>query len=353
MFYNVSCKKCPSCPPGMGLTPQCGRFVNYGVEIQCTPCELGISYSPTYDIGSCQPCGICSDHENVKRNCSLTLNSQCEHGCSKGFYYEELTGDCKPCSFCCSFLPHSDESNSVKDGCKDMPFYKQCDANVISCQSPKCRDDQYLVVSREKASAHCVNCKSCKAGTSLTPRCGSLVESIDDVRCINCTLRETFSDKTGKQLCKACSTCSVGQKELTPCNLTHDRVCGKCAKGFYSTNGTECKPCSACCNDKQDVRSPECVKQNMPKNKQCSYTQRSITMCQEQSSDRTIIQHKSSISTILLIVMTVVIIIIILAMVATRYLKYCKNKGLPISQSYAVLLPSMEEGEVLVLSYNN
>ena len=355
MLGNLSCIDCLKCPPGQGLSPQCYSFVPYGTPIKCKQCEPGKTYSDADDISSCTSCGICSQHEKVTRNCTLTSNSQCGNGCSKGFYYEELTGDCKPCSICCSFLPRSNIRNSVKDGCKDMPFYKQCDNNVIGCQLPKCRDDQYLVVTRKKASAHCVDCKSCGAGTSLSPQCGSLVESIEDVKCIKCTPGKTFSDKSGKQPCKACSTCSVGQKELTPCNQTHDRVCGKCDKGFYSTNGTECKPCSACCNDKQDVRIPECVKQNMPRNKQCSYIQRSINVCQEQSSTRTIIQKNSSTSIILVIVMAVGIIIVTLAVVFLRFLKYRKNNGIPRSLSLAMLLPSMEEGEVLfhIFSHND
>ena len=82
----------------------------------------------------------------------------------------------------------------------------------------------------------------------------------------------TFSGKPTKQTCKKCSICSVGQRELTPCNLTHDRICGRCEKGFYGSNETGCKPCSACCNDKDDVRISDddvkCIKCSRGKEKQ-------------------------------------------------------------------------------------
>lgn len=342
---NLTCKNCPKCPPGEGLTPQCYSFVKYGVRIECKKCELGKSYSKARDIGSCSPCGICADHETEIKKCNLTSNSVCGIGkCAKGFYSEILTGDCQPCSFCCSFLPnHTETSNSVKDECKNMPFYQRCDANAIHCQAPKCRDNQYLVVTNKKGSAHCVDCKSCPAGTSPSIPCGRghILESIDDVECMKCSLGKTYSEKPGTHPCKPCSaTCSVGQIEMTPCNLTHDRVCGNCDEGFYSVNGTKCRPCSACCGDENDVQIPECVRQNLPKRTQCSFTQRSVTVCQEQSTTGTNIEQKSTITATLTIVIVGVIAIMALVF---GYLKYQRNRG-PLSRFfYAKMQSSLEE----------
>ena len=241
----------------------------------------------------------------------------------------------------------------MKDECKDMPFYKQCDANEINCQ-PKCQDDQYPVV-RRKGAYDCESCKNCPPGSSPFPQCGSVVENTNDIKCIECIAGKTFSEKLGKQPCKPCSTCSVGQKELRPCNLTHDRVCGECDKGFYNNaTGTECKPCSACCNDDKDVRIPECVKQGMPKNKQCSFTQRAVNVCQQNNAqhDGTVILRKSSRLMIPMVMIAIGCITAITIMVLWKYLKYRKCKGLPRSQSLAVLLPSSEEGEILLLTPN-
>ena len=342
MLGNLSCIDCPRCLPGYGLSPQCGDYVKYGTKIECKPCKLGVTYSATHDIDSCRPCGICSDHQKVIRNCTLESNSKCNHSCSSGFYYEDMTGDCQPCSFCCS-----DGRNTVKDECNDMPFYKQCDANEISCH-PKCRDDQYLIVTRKRAP-HCKNCKDCPAGSSLSPQCGSIVENTDDIKCVECIAGKTFSGELGKQPCKTCTVCSVGQKELRPCNLTHDRVCGKCDKGFYNVSGTECKPCSACCGDNEDVHVSECIKQNMPKNKQCSYTQRAINVCQQknaQSDDKRTTQDKSPALIIAIVITITGVITTTIIWVFWKNLKYRKYTHIRSSrQSLAVLLPSSDEGK--------
>ncbi|KAJ7327376.1 hypothetical protein OS493_027066 [Desmophyllum pertusum] len=204
-----------------------------------------------------------------------------------------------------------------------MPFYKQCNANEISCQ-PKCLDDQYLVVTRKGANI-CENCKTCPIGSSLSPQCGSILESTDDIKCLECTEGKTFSDKPGKEPCKVCSMCSVGQKELIPCNLTHDRVCGQCDKGFYNVTSIECKPCSACCDDDYDVRVASCVAQNMPENKQCGYTQQA--MCQ-QKNGKTII-HSKFPSIINVVAIGIGIITAIAVLVLCCYLTYRRCKGQP------------------------
>ena len=339
VFHDLSCKPCPSCPPGQGLTPPCGSSIKYGMKIECQPCQLGITYSATNGISSCRPCGICSNHQKMVRNCTLESNSKCNQSCSSGFYYEEMTGDCQACSWCCN-----DSRNTVQDQCKDMPYYKQCDAIEIDCQ-PKCLDDQYIVVTR--TGTYCKNCSSCPSGFSLSPQCGSIVENTNDIKCVKCIAGKTFSEQPGKKSCKACSTCSVGQRELMPCNTTHDRVCGECEKGFYVANGTECKPCSACCNDDKDVRVTGCVEQNMPKNKQCSFTQRAVNVCQQKQADTdtTIIQRDSPGLFILMIAIGVIAALTVLAI--WRYVKYRKYKRLPRSLSVAALLPSeQEEGEI-------
>jgi len=201
-----------------------------------------------------------------------------------------------------------------------------------------------------RTKTYCKSCKSCPPGYSLFPQCGSIVENTDDIRCVKCNAGKTFSEKAGKKECSKCTTCSVGQKELLPCNLTHDRVCGECDKGFYIANGTGCKPCSACCNDDQDVHVAECVEQNMPKNKQCSFTQRAVNVCPQENAhtDRTIIQRDSPAFLIVMMVLGAVSTIAV--MVVLRYLKNRKYKRLPRSQSLATLLPSdQEEGEALCL----
>ena len=156
----------------------------------------------------------------------------------------------------------------------------------------------------------------------------------------------TFSGKPTKQTCKKCSICSVGQRELTPCNLTHDRICGRCEKGFYGSKETGCKPCSACCSDKDDVRIPEC--QNMAKTKQCSYTERSITVCQEQNSNKRIPSEKSPIIIIFSTLATVLAVISTLVII--MYIIYRRNNRRQRTDLYNALLPSTDEGKVLIIT---
>ena len=113
------------CEPGFGLSPQCGEIVKLTdvKKIGCRQCQVGKTYSDTNkDYSSCKPCQICPDSHTVVRNCTLKANSECSRDCGKKFYFEETTGSCKQCSFCC----HG--KNEKKDDCKDMPFYEQCDA---------------------------------------------------------------------------------------------------------------------------------------------------------------------------------------------------------------------------------
>ena len=269
----------------------CGERVkeNDVNKIGCQKCEPGKTYSDDSGFGSCKSCQICSAHQTIVRTCTLEANSKCNKTCSRGYYFEKTTGDCQQCSWCCS-----DGTNSVKDECKDMPPNERCDANTGSDCKPKCKENQYI-------------------------RNGS---------------------------CKACSECSVGQKELRPCNVTNDRICGECDKGFYKDdNHSECKPCSACCDDDEDVHVQKCAQQNMPENLQCSYTQRAISVCQQKRNTNIVHQEsKSSLVVYIASGVAVGLVTLALAMLYLR-LKYRKYKSLSSHHSQVWLLqPSEEEG---------
>ena len=332
--------KCLSCPPGEGLFPQCGEKIKESeMKIECRPCQPGKTYSATNGIRSCQPCEICSEHQTVVRNCTLKSNSKCNDTCSSGFYYEKRTGDCQPCSWCCG------SESYVEAECKDMPPYQQCDVNNKNCK-PKCQKGQYIVA--DKNGGHCEDCKECPSGTSPFPQCGSAVESTPNIKCLECVVGETFSDNQGKSPCRACSKCTIGQKELLPCNLTSDRVCGECDKGFYKDDiSNECKPCSACCNDYKDVRVNKCAEQNMPENLQCSYTKRAISVCQQQRNEEpTHLEAKSPLIVYIAAGVAVGLVTSVLAMLYWKLKYQKKQKRLSTHQSLAVLLPTEEEGKV-------
>ena len=343
----ISCIKCSKymCKPGFGLSPQCGEIVKLTDvnKIGCRQCQVGKTYSDTNkDYSSCKPCQICPDSHTVVRNCTLKANSECSRDCGKKFYFEETTGSCKRCSFCC----HG--KNEKKDDCKDMPFYEQCDANLplktINDCKPKCKDNQYIVMT--KNGSHCEDCKHCPLGTSPSIKCGSMVESTAGIKCLGCVAGQTFSDKLDTGSCKTCTKCSIGQKELIPCNVTRDRVCGECAKGFYKDDTSNtCMPCSACCNDDEDVRVEKCAEENMPLSLQCSYTRRAISVCQQKIQENTKQEDSRSLLAVYIaagVTMGLVTSILIMLLWRWRHQRYKRLSG---SHSLTMLLPSEEEQE--------
>ena len=320
------------------MSPPCGRKLsNHHLEIKCKKCILGKTYSAHKDIGSCKPCGSCADHQTIVKNCTLDSDSQCKDTCSKGFYFEDLTGDCQPCSWCCS-----DGSNKVRSGCKDMPSYKQCDVNIAKNCKPKCQNGQY-VVPGSKGGGYCKDCVVCAPGRSPFPKCGSVVENINSIRCRVC-IKKTFSDNYGKSQCKPCTRCSFGQREVLPCNRTNDRVCSDCDKGFYrDVNSTlECKPCSACCNDDKDVHIKECEDLKMPKNFQCSQANRVGNVCQSESNKEP--KFKSLVHVYIATTVTAAFVIVLLVSMYFWRSKFRRRKTITSHQSLALLL-ACEEGE--------
>ena len=171
--------KCRTCRVGFGLVPQCNtRIKEKDTKNECKECQLGKTYSAHEDISSCEPCNTCSNHQIVAKKCTLYSDSQCNDTCTKGFYFDQdETGGCQPCTWCCA-----DGSNKARSGCKDMPFYKQCDANIENSCKPNCENDQY-VVPGSKGGGYCKNCEECPLGKLPFPECGSVVENINNISC--------------------------------------------------------------------------------------------------------------------------------------------------------------------------
>ncbi|XP_067041652.1 uncharacterized protein [Acropora muricata] len=336
---NWTCRKCLLCQPGLGLSPQCGTKLSiHNLKIKCEPCILGKTYSEVEGTSSCKPCSSCADHQTIVKNCTLYADSQCKDTCSKEFYFEDLTGDCQPCSWCCS-----DGSNKVRSGCKDMPSYKQCDVNTAKNCKPICQNGQY-VVPGSKRGGHCENCNVCPPGTSPFPECGSVVENTEQVICKSCVEGWTFSNNYGTSQCKPCTRCSVGQKEVLPCNLTNDRVCSDCDKGFYRDvkSTLQCKPCSACCNGDKDVHIEKCAEQKMPKNFQCSQAIGVGSVCQSQSINKEP-KFKSLVPVYIATSVGAGFVILLSVSVCYCMIKFRRHKVLTSHQSRALLVAGEEE----------
>lgn len=108
-----SCVECEGCPPGQGLSHECGNRVSADAMVKCVPCHPGASFSSEHDTSSCVPCASCSEDQVVLQKCTPAMNVKCARRCySKDRYYDE-NGDCVPCSKCCG-----DGQDVTKDECR-------------------------------------------------------------------------------------------------------------------------------------------------------------------------------------------------------------------------------------------
>ena len=112
----------------------------------------------------------------------------------------------------------------------------------------------------------------CPAGQGLSVDCGDVISPQTPIVCKPCELGRTYSSKSEAGACKSCMNCGEYRETISPCTLTSEAVCGKnCKLGAYPEDMLSmCRPCSACCNDEDDIIEPGCQVPGVPKNKQCS-----------------------------------------------------------------------------------
>lgn len=83
-------------------------------------------------------------------------------------------------------------------------------------------------------------CSLCPPGQGQVKKCTNET----DTKCQPCENGKSFSSsKYDTNPCKKCRTCRDMERELSPCNTTHDAVCG-CLLDFYFTE--ELKKCQLC-----------------------------------------------------------------------------------------------------------
>ena len=88
-----TCKRCPTCPPGRGLTVQCGSRIPKGTFTGCKPCEVNKSYSEKNDISHCKPCNQCG-FKIVRQQCTPLQNSKCADACIPGYKLDPVVDAC-------------------------------------------------------------------------------------------------------------------------------------------------------------------------------------------------------------------------------------------------------------------
>ena len=90
-----TCQRCPICPPGKGVSVQCGSRVKNGTYIGCQNCENG-TYSDDYDKSDCKSCNRCGQ-KITERPCTAKQNSICSTKvCNDGYYMDPMVDECFP-----------------------------------------------------------------------------------------------------------------------------------------------------------------------------------------------------------------------------------------------------------------
>ena len=138
--------------------------------------------------------------------------------------------------------------------------------------SPTCPGNSITIRNPVTGHVQCQKCLVCPAGQGLSVDCGDVITPQTAIVCKPCEQGMTYSSKSEAGACKTCTNCGEYRETIKSCTLTSNAVCGKnCKLGAYPEGMVGmCKPCSACCNDGNDIFEPQCQVPRVPKNKQCS-----------------------------------------------------------------------------------
>lgn len=122
------------CPPGSGLSVQCGSSIPVSTPITCVPCVKGVNTSSTQDYSTCRSCRNCGKHELWTGECTPEEDTiKCLGTCDKGFYKSKISEDCHQCSYCCG-----EDAKHHEEQCEDsgLPSSKQCRQTGFKCYPP-------------------------------------------------------------------------------------------------------------------------------------------------------------------------------------------------------------------------
>ena len=131
---SCSCWDCPTCQEGLGLSVPCNSTVPLGTDITCLACKPGKTFSVHSGTEQCRRCSVCQVHQVVRKECKPWRDTVCGD-CEKGYYRDDVTGTCLPCSKCCHGYRNAEVGKCKKDG---QPARMQCAFGVaIKCpQTP-------------------------------------------------------------------------------------------------------------------------------------------------------------------------------------------------------------------------
>ena len=153
-----------------------------------------------------------------------------------------------------------------------IPYMTVVSVFWMSVSASLCPGNSITIWDSVTGQVQCQDCLVCPAGQGLSVDCGDVISPQTPIVCKPCELGRTYSSKSEAGACKSCMNCGEYRETISPCTLTSEAVCGKnCKLGAYPEDMLSmCRPCSACCNDEDDIIEPECQVPGVPKNKQCS-----------------------------------------------------------------------------------
>ena len=119
----------------------------------------------------CKSCRKCSAHEKSSGHCTITEDTtRCVKICDKGFYWNNITDSCDPCSDCSRQPLTHHEKQCENSG---LPVSHQCQQTDVKCQHPTAtvKTDGKLF----QPDDHKLNHLSSSSITGIVVSCVSLV----------------------------------------------------------------------------------------------------------------------------------------------------------------------------------
>ena len=92
------------------------------------PCQLGKTYSDGNNKEQCKTCRVCSPGKAIKKNCTISSNTECDDKCAPGYYGVPFIFACHPCTKCCN-----DEKDKFAEECVNSK--QKCKVRSLPCKT--------------------------------------------------------------------------------------------------------------------------------------------------------------------------------------------------------------------------
>ena len=178
---RYKCLECRECPEGTQPSVPCGSSVKYGTPVHCVQCDLGRTYSKSHGKSQCRSCTVCSEGKAVKKNCTLSANTECGDGCIEGYYYERPIFKCFRCAKCCGD-EHDENATDCASGenkCKIRSTAKPCKKKENSTVATNGKKPPSTVMVHDGTTSQTTT-EELEETIRSTPKRGGLQQLSDD-----------------------------------------------------------------------------------------------------------------------------------------------------------------------------